>query len=99
MLQEREEAAAAQQLLQLQATSPMADLEPVFLTSFGSLRFPLTLDEDKQTQHQKSPPKVQLSKEQRQVFSSISHYARAPDFVRGTLAYATADWLQSLARL
>ncbi|CDI75029.1 hypothetical protein EPH_0038090 [Eimeria praecox] len=58
---EREEAAAAEQLLQLQAVSPVADLEPWVLTSFNSLRIPVSVDDDQQTQNHKKHMQAQLA--------------------------------------
>ncbi|CDJ31167.1 elongator complex protein 3, putative [Eimeria mitis] len=56
---EREEAAAAEQLLQLQAISPVADVEPWVMTSFGSLHIPLAVDNDQPTQHHKNQTRAQ----------------------------------------
>lgn len=68
MLQEREEAAAAEQLLQLQAISPV-DLEPWALSSFSSLRLPLAVDDDQQMQYHKKQIHAQPSEQLRLLFS------------------------------
>ncbi|CDJ53238.1 elongator complex protein 3, putative [Eimeria brunetti] len=58
---EREEAAAAEQLLQLQAILPVSDEEPSALTSLGPLRIPGTADDDRQEQRHMKPIQAQLA--------------------------------------